>query len=189
MCKRTLYFVSFLLILLVKCIELQAKDEIPEGWHKDSNGAEYEVSIDKTIFRSAPKSYSIKSSESATPESGCELFQTFDADKFLGKRIRISLFAKGDIKNYSLLYLCVGSKGRVIRGVNELITSSVDWKNYTVVIDVAENVTYFRYGVTLSGRGQIWFDDLNIEIVGKDVPEKNVYFPTPPKMDKPYNLP
>ena len=27
--KRTLYFVSFLLIFLFNCIELQAKDEIP----------------------------------------------------------------------------------------------------------------------------------------------------------------
>ena len=84
------------------------------------------------------------------------------------------------------MYSCVYTKEGMIKGVNQFITSSDDWKNYSVVVDVAENATSLIYGVTLHGQGQIWFDDFNIEVVGKDVPEKNIYFPT---LDKPHNLP
>ena len=52
---------------------------------------------------------------------------------------------------------------RPIFGTNE-------WKKYEVVLDVPENASIIAYGIIVSGKGQIWFDNISFEIVDTTVP-------------------
>ncbi|MBK8906281.1 MAG: hypothetical protein IPM53_34210 [Anaerolineaceae bacterium] len=51
-------------------------------------------------------------------------------------------------------------------------SGSTDWQQYTIVLDVPENVavSHIYYGLYLSGSGKVWLDDLQFDIVGDDVP-------------------
>ena len=50
------------------------------------------------------------------------------------------------------------------------IKGTIDWKKYEIVLDVPENSEMVAFGLLLSGKGQVWMDDLQFEVVGKDVP-------------------
>ena len=50
------------------------------------------------------------------------------------------------------------------------IKGTTDWKKYEIVLDVPENSEMVAFGLLLSGKGQVWMDDLQFEVVGKDVP-------------------
>lgn len=39
-----------------------------------------------------------------------------------------------------------------------------------IVLDVPEEAQEVAFGLLLTGKGQVWMDDLNFEVVGKDVP-------------------
>jgi len=200
--KRTLYFVSFLLIFLFNCIELQAKDEIPEGWAKWVSSvyspSAYEVGIDTKVFHSPPKSYYIKFIESDSKSNNYipsgSIYQFLSGKDFLGKRIRVSAVLKGDSLNRkAVLFIHVLSrkdgKEEYLRQADDPIagiTGTTNWKQCSVVADVPENTHRFLYGLYIEGEGQAWIDDVNIEIVDKDIPEKGVWFP---EKGKPYNLP
>jgi hypothetical protein len=63
---------------------------------------------------------------------------------------------------------------RAIKGTNE-------WKKYEIVLDVPKNSVRIAYGVLVSGEGTVWMDDLNFEVVSKDVPL------TKKRLNKPQN--
>jgi hypothetical protein len=50
------------------------------------------------------------------------------------------------------------------------VKGTTSWKQYEVVLDIPENAINLRFGGLISGRGQAWFDDLALEIVGQEVP-------------------
>jgi len=196
--KRNLYFVSFLLIFLFNCIELQAKDEIPEGWNKWVNSqyspSAYEAGIDTKVFHSPPKSYYIKFNElteiKTSSRPTASIHQSLLIKDFLGKRIKLSAFLKGNnLTGKAAFYIHIhsvkdGREEYLRRGADD-IRGSTDWKLCTIIIDVEENASSFIYGLFIEGQGQVWVDDVNIEIVGKEIPEKGVWFP---EKGKPYNL-
>ena len=104
--------------------------------------------------------------------------QAINADKFRGRRLRITAYVKSkDVKNSAGLWIRMEAhdgKGhysissdllgdRSIKGTN-------DWKQHEVVIDVPKEGTAIIYfGALLVGKGQIWVDDFQFEIVGNDV--------------------
>jgi len=170
MCRRTLYFVSFLLIFLFNCIELQAKDEIPEGWNKWDTQNVYEVGIDTKVFYSPPKSYYIKFIGSVSKSYRYMLcghiHQYLDSKEFLGKRIKVSAFLKGDNPNgKALLFIHVLSrkdgKEEYLRQADDPIagiTGTTNWKQCSVVADVPENAYHFLYGLYIEGEGRAGLD-------------------------------
>jgi len=50
------------------------------------------------------------------------------------------------------------------------IEGTTDWGKYEIVLDVPEGASKIAFGALLSGVGQIWFDDLLIEIVPGSTP-------------------
>lgn len=50
------------------------------------------------------------------------------------------------------------------------VKGTTNWKRYEIVVDIAENAISLTFGPMLVGKGQAWFDDLSLEIVGKDIP-------------------
>jgi hypothetical protein len=50
------------------------------------------------------------------------------------------------------------------------IAGSTDWQLRSVTLDIPEDAATLNFGVINSGRGQVWIDDLKLEVVGKEVP-------------------
>ena len=161
--------------------ELDAKppapaNEFPAAWG-GGGGNDYQISLDKTVRHGGKASGSIKSI-TATPQWYGALTQAINADKFRGRRLRITAYVKSkDVKNSAGLWIRMEAhdgKGhysissdllgdRSIKGTN-------DWKQHEVVIDVPKEGTAIIYfGALLVGKGQIWVDDFQFEIVGNDV--------------------
>jgi hypothetical protein len=52
---------------------------------------------------------------------------------------------------------------------NRPIKGTTDWKRYDVVLDVPPEAKALAFGLLLAGNGQIWFDDLRLEVVDRSV--------------------
>lgn len=97
-----------------------------------------------------------------------------DPNQYRGKRIRMTGYVRSEnVHRWAGLWLRVDDsvKNAVAfdNMANRAITGTTDWTKCTLVLDVPENAKNIVYGGLLNGCGQIWFDDMNIEIVGNDV--------------------
>ena len=57
---------------------------------------------------------------------------------------------------------------------NRPIVNDTEWNHYYIVLDVPENSAIISFGVLLSGRGQVWIDELEFEEVSIDTPTTNI---------------
>jgi hypothetical protein len=173
------------LVLLLTCsLALQAA--VPEGWIlAGSKPTSYEVGIDaQAAYNGHPSAY-LKAKEPVSEGFGT-LMQAFRADKYLGKRVRLSAFVKSDgVQDWAGLWMRVDKdkdsvafdnmKARPIKG-------TTDWQKYEVVLDVPQDATGIFYGILLSRTGTVWLNSVELEVVGSDVPTtgKSLKFPDEP---------
>jgi hypothetical protein len=52
---------------------------------------------------------------------------------------------------------------------NRPIKGTTPWKRYEVVLDVPTESATLNLGVLLTGKGQVWVDDVQLELVDKTV--------------------
>jgi hypothetical protein len=105
------------------------------------------------------------------------LIQATDASAYRGKRIRYSghLKTQGATGWAGLWFRADDSGGNVVafdnmQATERRVSGDTSWARYSIVIDVPANAAIVVYGVTLSGAGRVWADDLNIEVVDSSVP-------------------
>jgi hypothetical protein len=151
-----------------------ASPTFPKGW--GGGGKNYDFQIDRQIKRTGNGSATIKFIGPDSSGFG-SMTQCIDPSKFLGKRVRWSGYIKAADAGKASLWMRVDGKdpkaeslsfdnmqdGREIRGTQE-------WKKCEVVLNISKEAKGICLGILLSGKGQLWADDLQIEIVGKDVP-------------------
>lgn len=148
---------------------------LPKGWFRaGSKPKEYEMMLDKQTVYSGKASLMLKFKGSDTSGFGTVL-QNLAPDRYVGKRIRLSGYIKTTDAEKASFWLRVDGKeqNRSLAFDNmdsRAASGTQDWKKYEIVLDVAQEATNIGFGVMLIGRGQMWADDLQIEIVGKDVP-------------------
>jgi hypothetical protein len=65
------------------------------------------------------------------------------------------------------------------------VKGTTDWKQYEIVLDVADTAQGLAFGVLLAGTGQVWLNDMKFETVGTEVPTtgKPVEVPRGPQLD------
>lgn len=102
--------------------------------------------------------------------------QTIRADRYRGQRVRLSGWVRMSADTASMaqgsLWMRVDGKAGPLTSdymTDRLITGTRDWAPYTVVLDVPRDATGITFGMLLSGRGQLWLDDVKFETAGKDV--------------------
>ncbi len=168
--------VLLLAVAGVVTIYLFAKDnnKLPEGWFAAGNKpAEYEMGIDNSVHESGKSSAFIKSKNPGTTEFGT-LMQTISAENYLDKRLRLTGFIKTkDVKGWSGMWMRIDGEGKQLsidNMVNRQIKGTTDWKQYAIVLDVPANSKTINYGVLLGSDGEVWFDNLKLEVVDKNVP-------------------
>jgi hypothetical protein len=145
------------------------------GWRKYSQRfSAYEAGTDENVKHGGKASGYLKAEQSNLEVPG-EIGQKIRADDYRGQRVRLTVFIKTESVDKGVgigmgSLLPDGSQGPYDDMATRLITGTTDWQQYHVVIDVPEDATTITMGAVLYGPGQMWVDDLQFEVVGKDVP-------------------
>lgn len=161
-------------LLLGTTIALLSFD-LPTGWfNAGSKPKSYEMGIDKGAGQDGKNAATIKSIDKKIEGFGT-LMQQSKPDKYLGKRIKMTGFVKSEnVTTWAGLWFRVDQAGsqqslsfdnmgdRPIKGTTA-------WTKYEIVLDVPSNASLIAYGALLDGTGQIWFDNISIEIVDDNV--------------------
>jgi hypothetical protein len=157
-----------------------------KGWFLSGSGheaSEYEMGIDRDVVHSGRASAYLKSIAQKPQEAA--LMQMISADRYRGKRVRISAWIKTERVD---AMAAVGARVESAdgRGVyaygREELKGTNDWQRREVVLDVDPAAARIALGMGLWGTGQAWIDDVNVDIVDRSVPttDKLPHFPVAP---------
>jgi hypothetical protein len=170
--------------LLVGAATLLMSFDLPTDWFKAGDKPQsYEMGIDKGAGQNGKNAATIKSIDKKNDGFGT-LMQDCLPGKYLGKRIRMTGMLKTkDVSGWAGLWLRidtktpikavvfdnmrVGKKDRSFKGTR-------DWEKCEIILDVPANASNIAYGALISGTGQIWFDNLNFEIVATVIPTTGI---------------
>ncbi len=152
--------------------------QTPTEWFKGGNAAKsYQMEIDKTS-KDGLAIYNLKSIDSLITGFG-SVMNYIDPKPFLGKRVRMTGMLKTlDIKEWSGFWLRIDEKdSRLPLGFDNMhdgrtdrsIKGTNDWKRYEIILDVPKESYKMAYGALIFGVGQIWFKDIQFEIVEKSI--------------------
>ena len=148
-----------------------ARAEPPKGWLGGGEG--YELTADTEVKHGGKASGSLRATDAA------KNFGTFTsairADNYRGKRVRLVAFVKPEgVKDWAGLWLRVDGKektGIAFDNMNSRpIKGTSDWTKYGLVLDVPAEAEEIYFGCLLAGGGRLWVDDMELLVVGSDVP-------------------
>jgi len=171
------------LILVTLTVTLFSFD-LPESWFKAGNKPDsYYMDIDNNVKRVDKGVFIIKSIDAKIEGFGT-LMRNALPDNYLGQRVRMTGYVKTkDVSEWAGLWFRVDQKGskeplsfdNMHDGFSDRsIKGTKNWKKYEIVPDVPKNASNLAYGALLVGTGQIWFDEINFEIVDNTVPTTGI---------------
>lgn len=163
------------------------------GWIRAGSApADYDMGVDRAVSHGGKGSGFIRSNKPVTGGFGT-LMQMFDAEKFHGKRLRLSAWVKNEgVSSWAGVWMRVDGRGKDMLAFDNMqsrpIKGSADWKKYEVVLDVAPEATAIAFGILLDGPGRAWIDDIALEAVDKSVPTTGAingagFSPAPQNLD------
>jgi len=162
--------------LLIGAALILSSYDVPTGWFvAGSQPKQYQMGVDKGAGQAGNNAATIKSIDADASGFGT-LMQNSAPGKYLGKRIRLTGYMKSkDVTGWAGLWLRVdqASPHKVLAFDNmqsRAVKGTTDWKKYEIVLDVPAQATNIAYGALLDKTGQIWFDNLNFEVVDATEP-------------------
>ncbi len=182
---KTTLKIAMLVFVLVLAM---AFDE-PVGWAKrGSMPASYDMGIEKGTGINGSDAATIKSKKKKIDGFGT-LLQACVADTFRGKRVRMSGYMRSeDVAGWAGFWLRVDkdSSGTITtlsfdNMYDRHVKGTTSWTKYEIVLDVPADASMLYYGALLNSTGQIWFDDINFNIVDESVPVTGNYKQKKPK--------
>ncbi len=186
------YLKTIVITGVILAVGLAIQAETPKGWFPaGSHPKDYQMSVDRDVSHSGKAGASLKSIASKPAGFGT-LMQTFKADAYRGKRVRMSGYIRAqEVKDWAGLWMRVdGPRSELLafdNMQNRAIKGTSDWAKYEIVLDVPESAQEIAVGLLLTGAGQVWMDDLVFEIVGQDIPTTGTK-PTAGVLPAPANL-
>ena len=151
---------------------------MPKGWYM-SGGApkDYDCRLDTSEFHSGTRSVFVKNKVEKPADFGT-LMQNFEADEYLGKRLEITFWVKTkNVKGMVAPWMRVDDKsGETIAFDNmceRFIKGTTDWNQYSIVLDVPPDSSGIYFGIIISGKAQLWLDDIEVKEVSKKVAVTN----------------
>jgi hypothetical protein len=164
--------------LLLAVILPGVRADPPAAWRQPRLGTRLtEVGVDRTVAHGGKASGFIKATQ-PDPFAFGVCRQWIRATRYRGKRIRLAAYlrtvdtgpsrrsgARLDLLVFSATHRFGGAamRGRLIHG-------TTGWTRYDRVIDVPKEAALLAIDVVLAGPGQVWVDDVTLEVVGADVP-------------------
>lgn len=177
--KNFIMCVAVMAAVMIAGTMAAAGDPLPEGW-MGGNTQDYEIGTDKEIFKEGKTAAFIKA-KTDNPENFGTIVQSFSAESYLGKRVRMSAFVKADgITDWAGLWMRVDGEGKDEIALsfdnmnNRPIKGTLDWARYEIVLDVPAESKNITFGILLDGPGRAWIDGFEFEEVTKDVPVTSI---------------
>jgi hypothetical protein len=166
-----------LILIVAGFTFLVDQSTMPESWVvAGSKPKDYDMGKDSKVVHSGSTSAFIRSNQSSIQGFGT-MMQTFKADMYFGKRVRMSGFIKTeDVKTWSSMWMRVDDKANPNQSLafdnmaNRSVKGTTDWTKCEIVLDVPANASNIAFGFLLDGTGKIWFDDIKFEVVDQSVP-------------------
>ncbi len=175
------YITGFCLVFAVLAVlspAVLAADEIPKGWIKaGSHPSGYDITIDRSTKRSGKAAARIESNAAVKTDGFGTLMQGIKADAYRGKRIRLSAWMKTENAVSAQIWLRLDGERRSFgfdNMDNRPVKGTTGWTKYDLVLDVPEETLKIAFGFFVSEKGKAWADDIQLEVVGKDIPTTNL---------------
>lgn len=96
-------------------------------------------------------------------------------DEVRGKNVRLSGFVRCEgvsAADWAGLWARVNA-GKEVRFFDNMSSQAVrgtrDWAEYSIAFEVAADATAVQIGTVMSGNGKSWYDDLKVEVEGKEL--------------------
>jgi hypothetical protein len=168
---------SLVLLASTGAIAGPVDETIPESWFKNGESPAKDqclAGIDSELEDTGSPNLTLKCTESVGGFVG--IMQSFDADNYLGKRLRFSALVKSEgIENgWGGLWMRIDDHGRRSSAFDNMqnrpIKGTTDWARYSVVLDVSDEASGIFFGTLMIGKGQLWIKDLKLEPVGRETP-------------------
>ena len=154
---------------------LSRAEPLPKPWYQ-TNLEQYESGV--LIQDEAQKNkfgYLKSKSEIAQHTSKGNILQNVSPpDEWLGRRIKLTAQIQtkalyGSANIFMSIDHGNGYKTYDLQPLN-IISENSDWQNYSIVLDVPQSRnTEILFGVSLLGKGEIYFDNFKFEEVGYDI--------------------
>lgn len=167
---------------------------LPCGWYRaGSHPRQYKMGRDPDMPHEGSASALLQSRD-ASAEGFGTLMQSCGTGDFLGKRVRLSAMARTEgIEDWAGLWFRVDGPqhGKSLCFDNmqaRPLTGTLDWKRYSVVLDVPKEAIRLAYGILLSGSGKVWIASMRIEEVDRSVPSTDMKGDVQGMPDAPRNL-
>lgn len=176
---KTRFLTSTLLIGMILTL---SSFDIPKGWVRTGNhNNKYQMGVDKGSGKDGKDAMTIKSVEKIDDNLIFGALASVNLPtQYLGKRVRLTGSIKTkEVPHWAGFWFRVDGqkKGEVLAFDNmkdgktdRSITGTNDWNQCDLVLDVPFNAKEIVYGALLSGTGQIWIENVSLEIVNSSVP-------------------
>lgn len=157
--------------------------QAPQGWHLGSGmGESYEASMDRQQKRTGSASVHLKSKLNGPPMKLGNLMQTIAAEQFRGKKVRLIGFARtANNPEGAFMWLRADapSKSRLDTMSDRPIAESNEWRRAEIIMEIPTDAGALAFGFTLYGKGELWADDVSLELAPPDA-KSTVRFPDLP---------
>lgn len=156
------------------CKTTKMRGWILSGSHPDL----YEMVADRKIFHTGVKSGLLYAKGNTGEGQFGTMMQSFSAEKWKGKRMKMSCFLKTeDVMKCGAWCRVDNASSDMIQFDNmdnRSIHGTTDWNVYSIVLDVPEESASIHFGVLLIGLGSVWADGFKFEVVNQTVPSTNM---------------
>lgn len=136
----------------------------------------YSADVDPTTLESGKPAMLLASKDGATASGFGATTATRALDgRFVGRRYRMRAKMKTEDALAAWLWWRIDGPGffdldNMGRPVDRRVRGTTDWREITMVMDVAPGATGFAFGSGLTGQGKVWVSAITFEEVGSDVP-------------------
>lgn len=156
-------------------IEGEIEIGAPGGWSPwgGGNTSHFVCGRDHALKVEGERSATLYSTKALKGQLGT-LKQTVQAIRYAGKRVRLrGQLRHAGLEDWGGLWMRADSQTMNAVAFDNMrdrkLTGSGDWQECEIVLDIPGNARQLTYGVLILGRGQIWIDDLSLEVVGPEV--------------------
>jgi hypothetical protein len=152
-----------------------SRAQVPAEWGiAGSHPDEYEMIVDQATKHGGAASATIRCKDRNPSVGFGTLMQTFKAEKYRGKRLRLTGYVKSEgVADWAGLWVRVDGIEKSPLAFdnmqNRKIEGTAQWTKYSVVLDVPEDAAAIAFGLLMAGKGQVWVDDMAFDVVGPAV--------------------